>query len=263
MSRLIRADWHVHTNLSDCGQPEATPEAIIAAAQEAGLQAIGLTDHVYLPEHRDRPRTLRSRVPRHAGQLRIYIGCEADMQSPTRCSIDAEFAAGLDYVILSGTHLYDEGVSRPDRLTARETAALCLELMQAALETGLADIIAHPFGVPGSPFTFDEIAAEASRDAWLRLGQAAARAAVAIEYNPRYLRQAPDAAHWLFSPLLDTGVKLAINSDAHHPDSVGCRGPRYADEAELLAEGVTEDRVWRIEDGASQRRRPPRARGTA
>ena len=49
MSRLIRADWHVHTNLSDCGHIDAAPMAMVIAAQEAGLDAIGLSDHVYLP----------------------------------------------------------------------------------------------------------------------------------------------------------------------------------------------------------------------
>jgi histidinol phosphatase-like PHP family hydrolase len=176
-------------------------------------------------------------------------------QSPTRSSIDAAFAAGLDYVIMAASHLYDEGVTRPDKLTAEGTAALCIELMQAAIESGLTDILAHPFGVPESPFTFEEIVAAANQDDWMQVGRAAARAGVAIECNPRYLRRAPDAAHWLFHPLLDIGVKLALSSDAHHPSNVGCQGPQYASEDALRAEGITEDRVWRIEDRVSAGRR--------
>jgi len=251
LGRLIRADWHIHTHLSDCGHAEATPAAVISAAQQAGLEEVGFTDHVILPEHRERPRILRRQVPRAAEGLRVYVGCEADMQSPTRASIDAGFASELDFVVMSASHLYDEGVSRPEGLTARQTAALCTELMLAAIASGLADIIAHPFGVPASPFTFEEIAAEADHDGWMRVAEAAARAGVAIEYNPVYLRYAPEVAHWLFPPLLDAGVKLALNSDAHHPANVGCRGPGYASDEELRAEGLTEDRVWRIEDRVS------------
>ncbi len=45
MTNPIYADFHVHTHLSHCGQPEATAEAMIRRAQEKGLAAIGFTDH--------------------------------------------------------------------------------------------------------------------------------------------------------------------------------------------------------------------------
>jgi len=248
LSRLIRADWHIHTHLSDCGTPEATPEAIIRVAKEAGLEAIGLTDHVILREHRRRPAMVRAQVEKETNGLRVYVGCEADMQSPTRATIDEEFAAGLDYVIMSASHLYVSGVERPRDLSPRSMAALILELTTGAIESGLADIVAHPFGVPESPFTFDEIVSEVDEEALLRRGEEAARAGVAFECNPRYLRRSPGAAGWLFSCLLETGVKLAVSSDAHHPQNVGCQGPQYATEAELREAGIVEDCLWRIED---------------
>jgi len=252
LGRLIQADWHIHTALSDCGRPEATPEAIIEAATAAGVTAIGITDHVTYPEDRTRPGQTRSNLPKDLKGLSVYIGCEADMFSPARMSIDHEFAAGLDYVIVSASHLYLPEVEKPARLDPGTMADLIIQLTLAAIDSGLADIIAHPFGVPESPFTWQEIVGEVRREELLGIGEAAARAGVAIELNPRYLRQAPDAASWLFLCLLDTGVKLAVNSDAHHPALVGCRGPIYATEEELRRAGITEDRVWRIEDRVSR-----------
>jgi len=40
-----RADLHIHTLLSPCGEIEMIPNLIIEAAQEAGLDIIGIADH--------------------------------------------------------------------------------------------------------------------------------------------------------------------------------------------------------------------------
>ncbi len=253
MEKLIQTDWHVHSALSDCGSPEATPEAIVAAAHQAGLRAIGITDHVTLPRHRDRPALTRKALPADLGGLQVYIGCEADTFAPDRFSIDREYAATLDYVVMAASHLYLPMVDKPAAMTPRTMAELIVRLTRAAIGSGLADIIAHPFGVPESPFTFQEIVGELKRDEVLSLGRAAAEAGVAIELNPRYYRRAPDAAGWLFGCLMETGVKFALDSDAHHPSGVGCRGPIYATEEELRAEGITPELLWSIEDRASYR----------
>ncbi len=42
---MIKADLHVHTVLSPCGDIEMTPAFIIAKAKESGLGIIGITDH--------------------------------------------------------------------------------------------------------------------------------------------------------------------------------------------------------------------------
>jgi histidinol phosphatase-like PHP family hydrolase len=227
---------------------------MVRAAQEAGLEAIGITDHIIFPKDRVRPGLVRARLPREMDGLRVYVGCEADMQSASRCSIDAEFAAGLDYVVMAASHLYVGGVELPPQLDPRGMASFIVELMNAAIANGLADIIAHPFGVPECPYAWEELIAAADPDAISRTAETAARAGVAMELNPRYLRQAPEAARWLFRRVLEAGCKLALSSDAHHPSNVGCRGTRYATEEEMRAEGITEDRLWSVEDRVSPRR---------
>ncbi len=42
---MIKADFHVHTVLSPCGDIEMTPSFIIKRAKEVGLSVIGITDH--------------------------------------------------------------------------------------------------------------------------------------------------------------------------------------------------------------------------
>ena len=44
-TRTYRADLHIHTALSPCASEEMTPPAIVAAALEAGLDMIAVSDH--------------------------------------------------------------------------------------------------------------------------------------------------------------------------------------------------------------------------
>lgn len=253
VSRLIRSDWHVHTNLSDCGHVDAAPMAMVRAAQEAGLEAIGITDHVIFEKDKLRPGEARRSLPRELDGLRVYVGCEADMQSPTRSSIDAEFAAGLDYVVMSASHLFEPGVEKCEDTSPTGMVDYIFCLMEGAINCGFADIIPHPFGVPVNPHSWEEMIAEVDGDRWYRLAEMAASAGVAIEFNPRYLKRDPTQAQWLFGIAKEAGCKLALSSDSHHPRDVGCRGEKYASEKEIRATGIEEGDVWRIEDRARAR----------
>lgn len=42
---MIKADFHVHTVLSPCGDVEMTPLFIVERAKSAGLSVVGITDH--------------------------------------------------------------------------------------------------------------------------------------------------------------------------------------------------------------------------
>ena len=41
----FKADMHIHSVLSPCGDIEMSPSAIVAQAKAKGLDIIGLTDH--------------------------------------------------------------------------------------------------------------------------------------------------------------------------------------------------------------------------
>ena len=245
---MIRTDFHVHTNHSACGRAEATPQAVVHAAQEVGLQAVGITDHVVAPVNFDRPRLVREELPDQVGALRVYVGCEADMRAPTEPSISREFAEGLDLVVFSASHLHNIGPHVLHGLQLPEMVSFIFDLMKGAIATGYADIIAHPFHVPVCRFSFADLVAAVDEQELMQVAESAAGAGVAMECNPRFVRAAPDAARWLFRRLLGAGCKLSIGSDAHHPAGVGCHGPGYATEDELRAVGVTEDCLWTIED---------------
>ena len=43
--RLFKADLHIHTLLSPCGDLDMTPDEIVRLAKKCGLDIIGITDH--------------------------------------------------------------------------------------------------------------------------------------------------------------------------------------------------------------------------
>ncbi len=45
MLTTFRADLHLHTRLSPCGEDEMTPSAIVKEARKKGLQAVAICDH--------------------------------------------------------------------------------------------------------------------------------------------------------------------------------------------------------------------------
>jgi histidinol phosphatase-like PHP family hydrolase len=256
MPGLLTADYHTHSCFSDGGaQPESTPMSLVEAAQAAGLEALGITDHVNSPADWPLPGLVRQQVPTCYQGVRVYVGCEAEMHAPDELTIGPELAAELDYVIVSASHLYNPGVRLPPDLDAPRMAAYILELMNGAIASGLADIISHPFGVPWSEIKFPELAEAVDRDDLMRTAESAASRGVAFELNPAFVTWVPDLAGWLFSRFLEAGAKLSIGSDAHVPGPVGCRGSEFATEEQLRAIGMTEDRLWHPSDRISHKRR--------
>jgi histidinol phosphatase-like PHP family hydrolase len=252
LSKLIRTDFHIHSFLSDCAAPTATLEAVVAAGREAELEAIGISDHVFFGRHRGRPAIARRALPREVDGMSVCVGCEADMQAPDRVAIDAEFAAGLDYVMVSASHLYDPGVEQEFIDEPRSMVAYMLDLMRGAINLGYVDIIVHPLHVPACRYSFADFAKAADEANLRSVARMAAEAGVAMECNPRFLRAAPEEAKRLFSAFLEEDCILSINSDAHRPSSIGCRGPGFATEEALRALGIDEDRLFQIGETATR-----------
>lgn len=74
-----RADLHIHTVLSPCGDIEMTPRHIVAAAKEKGLHIIGITDH---------NSTLQCAEVKKVGEregLFVLCGCEVNTREEVHC----------------------------------------------------------------------------------------------------------------------------------------------------------------------------------
>ena len=96
---MILSDFHVHTVFSD---GKNTPEEMVLAAIDKGMECIGFSDHSYAEEDLDfcitkenievYRKTVAALKEKYVGRIRIFCGIEQDLYA----DVPAE---GYDYVI--------------------------------------------------------------------------------------------------------------------------------------------------------------------
>jgi len=226
----LNQDLHIHTWCSPCGQPENTLEGIAGALDRAGMIVAGLADHIDLPSRRAWLREVAANHRRGLAGIRsfchIYVGAEVTMLSPTRCAIDAELAAELDYVLISCNHYHLEAVERPRFRNALAYGDHALHMMQGALATGFASAIAHPFlNLYADRDLAFETLASYNLGKLSGLLREAAHRNTAFEINPYIVRHAIEWFRDFVSEARRFGVKFVLGSDAHNLEKVGFGAP--------------------------------------
>ena len=254
-------DYHVHLRPDD---PDATPdryfteenlERYLEAASEAGIEELGVSEHVYR-------FTAALEVWRHpfwvdyaTGDLAGY--CDFVANTPLRLGIEMDFVPGaedrianlldahpFDYVIGS-VHFVGERAVDHDAYDIWESAdpdevwRRYFETMAEAARSGLFDVIAHPdlVKVWGSSRPLPE---RDPRFYYEPLAQAVSESGVAVEVSTAGLRKPVGElypADALAVMLLDAGAAFSLSSDAHTPEHVGWEYPR----------AVKQIREWGIE----------------
>jgi 3',5'-nucleoside bisphosphate phosphatase len=99
--RLYRADLHIHTVLSPCGDIDMSPVNIVAAAALKGLEIIGITDH-----NTTRHCALITRLAEERG-IFVMHGAEVTTKEEVHC---LAFFENTDAVQLFQTYL-DENIA--------------------------------------------------------------------------------------------------------------------------------------------------------
>lgn len=218
----LRGDLHMHTTASD-GKVDA--DAMAAAARDAGLDYIVITDHSNaLPmvngldntralEHAAAVRAVNTRIK----GVRVLAGIECDILADGRMDLDDEVLAALDFVIGSPHAALTQG--RADS-TAR---------IVKAIENPYVDMIGHPTGRKllrrdGLDLDIDRVL-DAARDH-----------GVAMEINSQVdrLDLRPEHAR----KARERGILLAVDSDGHSPRGLALKrwGIMMARRAGLSAE---------------------------
>jgi DNA polymerase (family 10) len=197
----ILGDLHAHTDWSDGA---GTLEEMAAAARAKGYRYLAISDHTQslgvagglTPE---RLRAQRVEIEALNGQwddFALLQGCELEIKADGSLDFPDQVLAELDFVVASvHTSL------RQDRaqITAR---------VMNALRNPYVDVIGHPSGrILGQR---EESAIDL--DAVI---QTAAQTGTALEVNSIPARLDLDDVH--IRRARELGVRLAINSDAHHP----------------------------------------------
>ncbi|MBW5447357.1 histidinol-phosphatase HisJ family protein [Cohnella sp. CFH 77786] len=249
--------FDLHTHHERCGHAEGNIEAYIRAAMDAGLTAIGISDHSpYFAKAEDHPHPgiamAKSEFSRYVeevlrlkekygGRIEVLLGVESDF---FRDEIDEYRAAyepyPFDYII--GSVHQTRGISifnrnRWKKLSESEKVEDKKEyyrLIRESANAGLFQILGHIDAMKGYyPAFSDILGAEAEIDA---VFQAVVDNDIALEINTS--GKTKDVGGWypsdeMLERALHYGADVTFGSDAHVPHRVG-------DEWELVRKRLKE-----------------------
>ena len=201
----LRGDLHMHSTETD-GKDDV--RTLAAAAREAGLQYIAITDHSQslamangMDERRALEHAARIRALDAEGfGVRLLAGVECDIRPDGSLDLADECLAALDLVVVSVHSAFNQ-----DRLQMTDR-------LLRAIEHPHVDILGHPTGrliLRRQPYPVD---VEAVIDG-------AARHGVALEINCQVDRLDLNDVHAKLAR--DRGVPLVMSSDAHSRHALG------------------------------------------
>ena len=216
------ADYHTHTKYSD---GRGSPAQNIEAAAGRGLAEVALTDHgprsigigVAGPETfitiKEEVATLAPVLP----DIKVLVGAEAAViSSDGRLDLPKEIIGQLD-LLIAGLHPYYMPDNLRDalfytlpNLAARLNRSAREKMRSSNTKAMIETIHSHPVHIISHPDLMLPVDTS-------ELARACAEKGTALEVNTGHDYNKEEivrsAARW--------GARLAINSDAHYPESVG------------------------------------------
>ncbi|WP_027409538.1 DNA polymerase/3'-5' exonuclease PolX [Anoxybacteroides tepidamans] len=198
----IQGDLHMHSAWSDGA---CSIEELAEACRKKGYRYIAITDHSQFlkvangltVERLKRQREEIERLNAKYSDFTILAGIEMDILPDGTLDYDDEVLKELDFVIAA----IHTGFSQ-DRNTI-------MKRLRAALENVHVDLIAHPTGrLIGRRQGYD-----VDVDLLIELARAT-NTALELNANPHRL----DLTYTYLKKAQEAGVKIAINTDAHHLD---------------------------------------------
>ena len=198
----LRGTFHCHTVASD---GHNTLEEMAAAAQELGLEYLGIAEHskssiqahgVDAAKLKSQVAAIRKLSKRFSG-FRVFAGVECDILRDGKLDFDDEILAELDFVVASVHSVFNLSEAEMTKRVIR------------AMEHRFVTMLAHPTGrllLKREPYSIDipaVIDAAAATGTWIELNAAPKR----LDLD------------WRWWPLAKKkGVKCVINPDAHRTD---------------------------------------------
>ncbi len=237
----LRGTFHCHTTASD---GHSTLEAMAEAAQELGLEYLGIADHSkssFQANGLDEARVeqQQAEIRKLNGTFRgfrLFSGTECDILRDGRLDFSDTVLAGFDYVVAS----VHAGFSASEEEMTRR--------ILRAMENPYVTMLGHPTGRlllmrKPYPVNLDKII------------DCAARTGTWIELNAQPLRLDLDWRWW--HAARDKGVQCVINPDAHHIRELGFVriGVNIARKGWLRREDVVNTLSLKLVEGALRKKR--------
>ncbi|MBT5533301.1 PHP domain-containing protein, partial [Candidatus Poribacteria bacterium] len=248
-----RANYHIHTHHSPCGSGDMVLPSILDAAEKAGYDRIGISDHCYSFDlNSSRIKELRAEVAAAADErgIRVYLGIEAYVIRHHLASISHQIAALFDFVLVAPNHYHIRSVAKPVRMDPRILADHELYMFEAAANHPVTDVVAHPFILSPRIFRIaaerlaalseDVMASVDEKRLALSLDRMRERG-LAVELNPKFITFGQDHVEWFYRLCVERDVLLSIGNDAHSLDEVA-----LSDDAQKFIDslGLSEANLW-------------------
>ncbi len=200
----LRGTFHCHTVASD---GHNSLEEMAAAAQELGLEYLGIAEHskssiqahgIDAAKLREQIAAIRKLNKKFNG-FRLFAGVECDILRDGKLDFEDEVLSELDFVVASVHSVFNLPEAEMTKRVIR------------AMENPFVTILAHPTGrllLKREPYSIDipaVLAAAASTGTWVELNAAPKR----LDLD------------WRWWPLAkEKGVKCVIDPDAHRTERV-------------------------------------------
>ncbi len=235
---MITQNLHCHTRFDDGAD---SPEAMVLAAEAAGLRSLGVSLHCPIPGEEDwccseenEPAFIEEMHrlrEAYAGRIDVWCGLEYDLDAARRSAPPYDYIIGschlmdgfsLDYDI-AGARALIEHYGGADRAAERYFERLCA--FEGFEEI---DIVGH-FDLPtkfNERVPLYDCASPAFRDAAFAAMERLSRAGKIFEINSgamsRGWRSSPYPSEELLQHLKSIGGRICISSDAHSAGAITC-----------------------------------------
>jgi len=240
-------DLHMHSHHSKCAQSENTIAAMVESAVAAGMDGIGITDHLH--PHID-PAIFsdnRSRTSELSNEpLQIWVGTEVDVVTlGGDITGTPELYQTLDYILAGVHHYHLPWVEGPDlEKSPTDILYFAHQNLIHTIRNPWVDAVGHPYVGVFKVFHYEY--ASLQREWIEEAGYEAKKHETALEIPVWALfkdgvRDEEYLEH-VVRPLIRSGCPLSTGSDAHHLPNIGRRIDMLTEV--LVQEGAILQQLW-------------------
>lgn len=221
---LAKQNLHIHSAFSRCANPEMEFDAIIKAAEKAGLETIAITDHVLIEndDFRRNIADLKTKAAEADTKIKVLVGAELSAYGINKFTFQNE-KPDLDYRLWAQNHYHVAGWEHPEDKSPMGYKNNMISVLTALIESDRADCIAHPFhdeylvGMSNGPVSFERGSVP---DCFTEneigdLFKKAQMHETAFELNLNVIPHFPKFYRMMYNIGRETGVIFNVGTDAH------------------------------------------------
>ena len=231
-------DIHIHTELSDCAERDATVENYIAAAKRDGVTALGFSDHLwddtvteptnwYRPQNVAHVTQLKNTLPesREIDGIKLFFGCETEFIGNGTLCLSEKHMDLFDYILVPHSHTHMNAVMpREYQADHRLHANFLMESFLRLIRHPQADritAVAHPFAPGTKHENFNAVQSLIPDSYFYEAFSEAKEKGIAMEINGSCLTYLPDREIpfceyvRIYSIAKECGCRFTYGSDSH------------------------------------------------